>query len=81
MASGLAGDMPSAVVGFVEGSSGLPSQGTNRFTALLPPTTLEPQRGCMTKPRVSAQRATLGRGDATIPTPTGLYIRGILGSS
>jgi len=35
----------------------------------------KPQRGFMTKPRVSAQRATLGRGAATIPTPTGLYIQ------
>ena len=36
----------------------------------------KPQRGCMTKPRVSAQRATLGLETPPHPTPTGLYTSG-----
>ena len=32
----------------------------------------KPQRGCMTKPRVSAQRATLGHETPSNPNPNGV---------
>ena len=41
----------------------------------------KPQRGFMTKPRVSAQRATLGNGAPTSPNPKGvLYSQQLSGT-